>query len=114
MSLPEPALVIPATENGIIGAKLIKPLDVGYYERGYNVHHQDEYEPMFLYRDGKEVAARWEFRRRIRQFLKPLHINHDGTPYRCEECERWWKLYPDKDGTEEVLIEDSSRDYGRD
>jgi hypothetical protein len=97
----EPRPVISSEECPVIGLKLIVPVELEGYDRGYDSIVEDEYEPQYLVREGKVVGKRWIWTRRVRVFTRPWHDDEDGP---CEECEKWHALYPERPENE-ILME---------
>jgi hypothetical protein len=97
--LNEPATTIGAVyvESNVVGKYLIAPAWDEPYDRGFNPMVVDIYEPLYQVVGDKELAF-WFFRKRIRQYSKPIHRDHYGREIKCKECESWYKKLGHKRG----------------
>lgn len=108
--LPPPKPTRPMFENEIYGLGMIVPIYLEGYHEGYNSVVYDDYDANYVFDDNGNVdysKSLLVFTQRRRSFSKPQHYGYDGKPWRCEECEKWWAIYPDKDDKDEILIRES-------
>lgn len=104
----DPPGIYPAPEmyrlDPVRGMKLIVPVALESYERGWNPMVQDVYEVETVQHDERYFTNQWLFKERVRIYCKPLHYELlTGKPYRCKACEAYWKECPER--PDEVMIE---------
>jgi hypothetical protein len=100
VTYPAPKLI---RSDPVVGAKLIQPVALEGYDKGYNATVEDHYEPAYWVEASQEPRTVWRWVRRVRTWTRPLHYNHEGHTIHCEECARWYEQYPTR--PDEVLAE---------
>lgn len=103
MTYPKPKKYLLEPVKG--GHTYLVPVALEGYDRGYEALVRDHYEIETTYYaiDGKKYFVnQWKFKDRLRVWTRPLHYDHNGKSYRCEECERYWAEEPSR--PDEVLL----------